>query len=224
MVCKAYCGVGRVESMEEHVGRALSALRYFLARRYHEMVARRLGLDVGVVARAMELMVVFHDYGKGVEELQERCSFGGHEYISSYILYNVLSSIGVREEKLLAGAVGAVLLHHHTMKNRVGALERLGGRVVVAEECFSFFRGYLSGRGLGVRLDRELDVGRVRRFVLGDVARLVGGRFKIVGYFLYPLMFVDNVAAASRGGGSTMLGEEALRVFREWRRTAGDGR
>ncbi|GEM_PF-6494011 len=213
MTCYSWRGGEGWEGLREHVARALDALRFYEERGYGVLVEQRLGVEDG--AGLLRLLVALHDLGKAADGYQGACDAGpcgfrGHEYISAYAAYPVFE--GLYGRRVADAAAAAIMLHHHTMRDRLDGVPR---EWRLRGECLVELGGLV-----GVDLSR-VRAGGSRRGVEGFARPLEGrvrGMFPGVAVLLYPLVVVDNVAAARRGGGGTMVGEEAVRLYGEWRR------
>ena len=225
--CMAYVS----ETFEAHIQRGLEVINLFLKRKYDEKdnwILRRLkkyGINTEDEAGdVLRFTYVMHDVGKSLKRYQQEKKFGGHEFVSAYIVSMADISINGRpfSDQLRDIVAIAIFMHHHTLPR--GNVKKKLVRITdyLESECIFLVEKYLP---------RSIKIGTIPSEIKGisvikKIECLLSNKlrrhYRESYILLIPLMIADNYAAwINRGGKGTVLGKESQKIVELWRMVIG---
>ncbi len=215
--CYSFFG-GSNETMRDHIEAGLDIIKLFEKYNYDKYLTRILEIDPtkpNIAKDVLELTYVFHDIGKGLEKFQTRKKgFLAHEFYSSYIFYKTVSANWLDDNLKTIMSI-AIMLHHHTMKNRIDIiLNNDDNPLNISECCIDLFAEY--GKEYEIQFDIKNAVitnNNTKNFCIdinetlsekSSIFRLNSGTPMIrkVYAILYPIIIADNYSANVNRGKS----------------------
>ena len=210
--CAAFFDDSKIqETMKQHIDKGIELIQILDQKNYSQYIANLFGIDIKTAKIVLYVPYVFHDIGKGLLTFQERKKgFPAHEFYSAYIFYHAVNfndksiTDHIREIMTLA-----IMLHHHTMKNRIDSIDEDDKPRKYCDSCKKIYQDYSKEYNIKYDADIKITNKNTRKFgkeiytTLNSNTNIYSTTnptkdrlmLRKVYALLYPIIMADNYSA-----------------------------